>query len=59
MVQTHNSFHSTKECLWAYFNMGKAKWSQVVEAIKEYPISNSRLARKIAEDHGLPFKDEL
>ena len=49
------------ECLRAYFNMGKAKWSKVVEAVKKYPISNSRLARKIAEDHGLPFddKDEL
>ena len=47
------------ECLTAYFNTGKAKWSKVVDAVANYPISNKRLARKIAQDHSVPFEDEL
>ena len=48
------------ECLKAYFNTGKAKWSEVIDAIGTYPINNNRLAKKIAIDRGLlRSNDEL
>ena len=46
------------ECLTVYFNSGKARWSKVVQAVARFPIKNRKLARKIAKDHGIPFKDE-
>ena len=50
------------ECLKAYFDTGDATWSEVVRAVGMHPIKNKRLAKKIAEDHGVDFdriKDEL
>ena len=46
------------ECLTVYFNSGKATWSKVVEAVANFPIKNKRLARKIANDHGIQFNDK-
>ena len=50
-------------CLQAYFNGGKVKWSEVVKAVAMYPINNIRVAKQIAEAHGLNYnnivKDEL
>ena len=46
------------ECLTVYFNSGKATWSKVVEAVANYPIKNIRLAKKIANDHNIPFNDK-
>ena len=51
------------DCLQAYFNQGDAKWSDVVKAVAMHPISNKRIAKKIAKAHGINFdevvKDEL
>ena len=51
------------DCLQAYFNGGRAKWSDVVKAVTMHPINNIRVAEQIAEDHGLSYsnvmKDEL
>ena len=59
LIQNYNLPDEQKaECLTAYFNAGKAKWSKVVDAVAKYPVSNERLAKKIAEDHGLPFEDK-
>ena len=50
-------------CLRAYFIGGQAKWSDVVKAVAMHPIDNIRVAKQIAEDHGLSYsnvmKDEL
>ena len=51
-------------CLRAYFNGGKVKWSEIVEAVAMHPINNIRVAKQIAEAHGLNYdniivKDEL
>lgn len=50
-------------CLRAYFNGGEAKWSNVIKAVAMHPINNIRVAKQIAEDHGLSYnnvmKDEL
>ena len=50
-------------CLRAYFIGGQAKWSDVVKAVAMHPISNKRVAKQIAKDHGLHYeaivKDEL
>ena len=56
--------HTKKlECLQAYFDEGEAKWSEVVKAVAEYPVSNKRIAKKIAKAHGIDYdeivKDEL
>ena len=52
-----------RRCLENYFNTGKACWDEVVEVVANYPFYNRRLAKKIAENHGLDyssiFKEEL
>ena len=51
------------DCLRTYFNGGEAKWSKIVEAVAMHPINNIRVAKQIAEAHGLNYnnivKDEL
>ena len=51
------------DCLRAYFNGGEANWSDVVKAVTMHPISNKRVAKQIAETHGLAYdkvtKEEL
>ena len=51
------------DCLQAYFNQGDAKWSDVVKAVAMHPVSNKRIAKKIAKAHAINFdevvKDEL
>ena len=46
-----------QECLRAYFDMGEANWNDVAEVIKKPPISNNRVAKRIAKKHNL--RDEL
>ena len=43
------------ECLEAYVNSGEARWSQVVRAVSMHPVKNKKLAKKIANDHGIDF----
>ena len=51
------------ECLRAYFDQSKAKWSQIVRAVAMYPVNKKRIAKNIAKGHGIEFdklvKDEL
>ena len=46
------------ECLQAYFDEGNAKWSDVVKAVATHPVNKKRIARKIAQAHGINF-DEI
>ena len=45
-------------CLQAYFDQGKAKWSEVVKAVKSYPMNNKHVANNIAEAYGVSFEDD-
>ena len=55
IIQTKKSY-----CLKAYFNSGTAKWSEVIEAVANYPINNRHLAKKIARYYDTILKkDEL
>ena len=50
-------------CLTAFHNCDveegtEVNWESVVRTVQEYPISNKRVARKIAQDH-LEKHDEL
>ena len=52
------------ECLEVYFNSGKDCWEQVVKVVADFPFENKRLAKKIADRHGIDYsntiiKDEL
>ena len=50
-------------CLKAYLDTGKACWEHVVKVVAEYPIENKRLAKEIADTHGIDYsgivKEEL
>ena len=50
-------------CLEAYLDTGKACWEYVVKVVAEYPIENKRLAKEIADTHGIDYsgivKEEL
>ena len=50
-------------CLEAYHDTGKACWEYVVKVVAEYPIENKRLAKEIADTHGIDYsgivKEEL
>ena len=36
-------------CLGSFFDAGNATWEAVIQALVEYPVKNTRVARKIAE----------
>ena len=64
LVHSTGTVHAKKaDCLKAYWNQGEAKWSDVVRAVAMHPINIRRIAKKIAEAHGLNFdeimRDEL
>ena len=50
-------------CLEAYLDTEKACWEHVVKVVAEYPIENKRLAKEIADTHGIDYlaivKEEL
>ena len=50
-------------CLEAYLDTGRACWEHVVKVVAEYPIENKRLAKEIADTHGIVYshivKEEL
>jgi len=50
-------------CLEAYLNTDKACWETVVKVVADYPFYNKKLARKIANEHGVDYssivKEEL
>ena len=52
-----------RRCLEAYLDTGKACWEHVVKVVAEYPIENKRLAKEIADTHGIDYsvivKEEL
>ena len=50
------------ECLTAYWNGGKATWTEVIQAVAMTPINNKRIANDIAKKYGVDFdevKDEF
>ena len=44
-------------CLEAYLDTGRACWEHVVKVVAEYPIENKRLAKEIADTHGIVYSD--
>ena len=48
-------------CLEAYIDTDEACWEQVVEVIADHPFRNKRLARQIADKHGVHYssREEL
>ena len=44
-----------EKCLLTYFKMGNATWERVVEAVANYPISNTILAKQIAMKYEVNF----
>ena len=59
MINTDNTIKKHR-CLKAYINTGKACWEQVVKVVADHPFHNARLAKKIANMHGVGYsKDEL
>ena len=47
-----------QECLKAYFDTGEATWEEVIRAVSDYPISNKRVAKEIADKY-IHKRDEL
>ena len=59
MINTDNTIKKHR-CLKAYINTGKACWEKVVKVVDDYPFYNARLAKEIANMHGVSYsKDEL
>ena len=50
-------------CLEAYLDTGRACWEHVVKVVAKYPIEHKRLAKEIADTHGIVYshivKEEL
>ena len=54
----HSEQHHERKkdaCLRAYWNGGKATWTEVIQAVAMYPINNERIARKIANEYHIDF----
>ena len=45
-----------RECLRAYFYGGSATWEGVIAAILQHPINKRKIAKGIAERHGIQFE---
>ena len=59
MINTDNTIKKHR-CLKAYINTGKACWETVVKVVDDHPFYNARLAKEIANMHGVIYsKDEL
>ena len=59
MIDTDNTIKKHR-CLKAYINTGKACWETVVKVVADHPFYNARLAKEIANMHGVSYsKDEL
>ena len=52
---TMNVRTKKSRCLEAYLDTGKACWEHVVKVVAEYPNENKRLAKKIANTHGIDY----
>ena len=52
-----NSEAKKTACLVAYLSTDKACWEDVVKVVAAYPFHNKRLARKIADTHGVKYND--
>ena len=48
-------------CLEAYIDTDEACWEQVVEVVADYPFHKRKLAREIADKHGVHYssREEL
>lgn len=48
-------------CLQAYLDTDEACWEEVVEVVADYPFYKRKLAREIADNHGVHFssREEL
>ena len=51
----HWQDNKKSRCLEAYLNMGNACWEQVVKVVANYPFYNLRLAKEIADTHGIDY----
>lgn len=52
----HISIKKT-QCLEAYYDQGEATWERLITAINDYPIRNRRVAKELADKHGIDFKN--
>ena len=55
-----NTYHGDiankkKECLDAFFKLGGVCWEQIVTVVSSYPFENKRLAKEIADRHGVEY----
>ena len=53
-----NTYHNDvsnkkKECLDAFYSLDSACWEKVVAVVAGYPFENERLAKQIADRHGI------
>ena len=44
-----------KECLDAFYKQGGACWEKVVAVVSDNPFEDKRLAKKIADRHGVQY----
>ena len=54
-----NSEAKKTACSVAYLSTGKACWENVVKVVAAYPFHNNRLARKLADTHGVEYNDAV
>ena len=47
--------HSKKECLNAFCKQSGGCWEKVVTVVSDPPFENKRLAKKIADRHGVEY----
>ena len=47
--------HKKKECLDAFYKQGGGCWEDVVAVVSGYPFENKRLAKEIADRHGVEY----
>lgn len=50
--------HKKKECLDAFYKQGGGCWEDVVIVVSGYPFENKRLAKEIADRHGVEYSVE-
>ncbi len=58
-LQHSNEHFSSKkiQCLEAYYDQGEATWEGLISAVSDHPIRNKRVAKELADKHGIDFKN--
>ena len=58
MDSIKNTYHSDvakKECLDTFYKLDGACWEKVVAVVSSYPFEDKRLAKEIADRHGVEY----